>query len=196
MPKKSFLTAAMSLSAIVFVTACGSSSSTPESQIKSTFDGVVSAFASGDGAKACGALTPAAQEALVTLLSPETGASDCQTGVAKLSKARKALSAGDWKTFCESVDSKIAAQIASDGPALNVPANCEAVGAVLNSDAAGKAMLKDIQKGVDESFGHFGTAKIAEIKVTGDTATGMSTSKFGQSPTTFEKVNGSWKIAS
>ncbi|MCX6387106.1 MAG: hypothetical protein NTX07_00070 [Solirubrobacterales bacterium] len=195
MPNKTTFAVVLSLSAVAFTTACGSSS-TPESQISSTFSGATAALADGDGAKFCDALTPSAQKSFGSQISSATGASDCKTGVTNLMNATKALSSGDWKTFCKSIGPKAAAQIAGAGAKLKTDNTCEAAGTALSKTPQGKAAFDSLGKQLDASLGRLKNGKLVKIKVNGNTATASVTPlQPNDKPVKFEKVNGTWKIS-
>ncbi|MEI7890143.1 MAG: hypothetical protein WCI34_07515, partial [Actinomycetes bacterium] len=94
----------------VLLSSCGSSS--PTDQIRSSFSEATSGLTSGDGAKFCNSLTPAAQKTFGTQIAAATGGTTCAQGVSNLLKATKAISTGDWASFCQLIGPKAASGIA------------------------------------------------------------------------------------
>ena len=66
--------AALLAAAALALAGCGSS---PESEVRSTVQDFLNAFAGGDGAKACSLLTDNARQRFAAHLQPLTGTNDC-----------------------------------------------------------------------------------------------------------------------
>lgn len=183
----------LALACAALAAGCGASDS---DQVKSVFRQSTRALAAGDGATFCSTLTPAAQQNYARQISNATNAPDCETGVKDLLMAVKALSVGDWTSYCGAISRKAANSLAAAGPGLNVPASCVAAAAKINSTPAGRAAFASLKAQLSQSLARLESGQLGRIQVTGDRAVAAITgAKPADAPVRFQKLDGHWKIA-
>ena len=175
---------------------CGSDAS-PEDQIRSNFSQATSALKDGNGAEFCAALSPTTAKTIADSGKQTTGASDCPKVVGNLLSAAQALRTQDWKKFCDSIGKQSADQIAASGKALKAKGNtCADAAEAIGATAQGKQVFKATADQLDSALSRLVKGKLDKITINGNKATAtVKPSQPGDKPVTFEKVDGSWKIA-
>ena len=195
--RKSF--AILSISAVAaFAVGCGGGGEkqSDADQIKSNFGAAAKALSDGDGAGFCAQMTAESRARFTAQVSKQTGGANCAEGVGDLIAAVKAIDKGDWETFCAKIAPTASKQLGDAGKGVGGNGSCASGARQIEKTPQGKAIFKNLRDQLATTFGRLKTAKVTNVKITGDTATASLTPvRAGEQPIKFKKVDGEWKLA-